>query len=80
MYRISFLYTQGISMRTNINIDDKLMARALKLSGAQSKREVVELGLKVLINMKKQENIKHFKGKLKWEGDLDSMRLKRCFL
>ncbi|MEE9452299.1 MAG: type II toxin-antitoxin system VapB family antitoxin [Gammaproteobacteria bacterium] len=64
-------------MRINIIIDDKLMENALKLSDVKSKREVVELGLKALISMKKQENIRHFKGQIKWEGDLDSIREKR---
>jgi len=64
-------------MRTNIVIDDKLMADALKLTGAKTKREAVELGLKALISLNKQQAIKKFKGKLKWDGDLDSMRLNR---
>ena len=61
-------------MRTNIVIDDNLMADALKLTGLKTKREAVELGLKTLIRLKKQENIKRFRGKLRWEGDLDDMR------
>jgi len=64
-------------MRTNIVIDDKLMADALKLTGAKTKREAVELGLKALIRLNKQQAIKKYKGKLKWGGDLDSMRLNR---
>jgi len=61
-------------MRTNIVIDDKLINEALKLTDIKTKREVVELGLKALIKLKKQENIKQFKGKLKWQGNLDGMR------
>ncbi len=61
-------------MRTNIVIDDKLMAEALKASGAKTKKEAVELGLKILVRMKKQEKIKRYRGKLKWRGDLDRMR------
>ena len=61
-------------MRTNIIIDDNLMADALKLTGLKTKREAVELGLKTLIKLKKQENIKSYRGKLRWEGDLDEMR------
>jgi Arc/MetJ family transcription regulator len=61
-------------MRTNIVIDDKLMADALKLTGIKTKREAVELGLKALIRQKKQQDIRKFRGKLKWEGDLDAMR------
>lgn len=61
-------------MRTNIEIDDNLMADALAMTGVRTKKEAVELGLKALIIMKKQERIKQFKGKLRWEGDLDAMR------
>ncbi len=61
-------------MRTNIVIDDNLMADALKVTGLKTKREAVELGLKTLIKLKKQENIKRFRGKLRWKGDLDEMR------
>ncbi len=62
-------------MRTNIVIDDQLMADALQATGLKTKREVVELGLKTLIKLKQQEKIKAFKGKLKWEGNLEEMRL-----
>ena len=61
-------------MRTNIVIDDELMNDALKFSGLSTKREAVAEGLKILIKLKKQENIKNFRGKLSWEGDLDELR------
>lgn len=61
-------------MRTNIVIDDSLMEEALKLTGAKTKKEAVELGLRTLVQLKRQERIKPYKGKLKWEGDLDQMR------
>ena len=61
-------------MRTNIEINDKLMNDALKATGVKTKKEAVELGLKTLIRLKKQENIKNFRGALKWSGDLDEMR------
>lgn len=61
-------------MRTNIVIDDKLMADALKATGLTTKKEVVELGLKTLIRQNKQQNLRKLRGKLKWEGDLDKMR------
>ncbi len=61
-------------MRTNIEINDKLMKDALKVTGAKTKKEAVELGLKTLIQLKKQENIKNFRGALKWSGDLNEMR------
>jgi Arc/MetJ family transcription regulator len=62
-------------MRTNIVIDDQLMNEAIKLSQLKTKRAVVESGLRLLIQIKKQERIKNLRGKLKWDGDLDKMRL-----
>jgi len=61
-------------MRTNIEIDDRLMAEALRATGLSTKKETVELGLKALIKLKKQSSIRALRGKLKWEGDLDEMR------
>ena len=61
-------------MRTNIVIDDNLMEEAIKLTGAKTKKEAVELGLKMLVRIKSQEKIRAYRGKLKWEGDLDDMR------
>jgi Arc/MetJ family transcription regulator len=62
-------------MRTNIEIDDKLMNDTLKVTGIKTKREAVELGLKTLLRLRKQEQIKRFRGKLDWQGDLNAMRL-----
>jgi len=64
-------------MRTNIVIDDKLMNDALKATGLTTKKEAVEMGLKTLIRLKKQEKIRKFKGKLAWEGELSGMRKTR---
>jgi len=61
-------------MRTNIVIDDKLMSIALKTTGLKTKKEVVEEGLKMLINIKKQSQLKSLRGKLQWEGDINKMR------
>ena len=62
-------------MRTNIVIDDELMNEAMTLSRLKTKKAVVETGLKLLVQIKKQERIKSLRGKLKWVGDLDEMRL-----
>ncbi|MBF0623716.1 MAG: type II toxin-antitoxin system VapB family antitoxin [Magnetococcales bacterium] len=64
-------------MRTNIVIDDTLMTNALKATGLNTKREVVETGLRLLVEMKQQEEIRKARGKLHWEGDLDSLRSAR---
>jgi Arc/MetJ family transcription regulator len=61
-------------MRTNIVIDDDLMDKALKISRLKTKKDAVEEGLKLLVQRKKQENIKNLRGKLHWQGDLDEMR------
>lgn len=61
-------------MRTNIVIDDKLMADTLKATGLKTKREAVELGLRTLLRLRQQAEIKKLRGKITWEGDLDTMR------
>lgn len=61
-------------MRTNIVIDDKLMKDAIRATGAKTKREVVERGLKTLVDLRKQEHARQLRGKITWEGDLDEMR------
>ena len=61
-------------MRTNIVIDDKLMKDALRATGLKTKREAVELGLRTLLRLRQQEQIRRFRGKLRWEGNLDAMR------
>jgi Arc/MetJ family transcription regulator len=62
-------------MRTVIVIDDQLMEDALKATGLKTKREAVELGLRTLVRLQQQAQIRRFRGKLAWHGDLDSMRL-----
>jgi Arc/MetJ family transcription regulator len=62
-------------VRTNIVIDDNLMAEAIELSQLKTKKAVVETGLRLLIQIKKQERITSLRGKLKWDGDLEKMRL-----
>ena len=61
-------------MRTNIVIDDKLMKETLQLTGLRTKREAVELGLRTVVRLRKQEGIRRFRGKLRWQGDLNAMR------
>lgn len=64
-------------MRTNIEIDDKLMKKAMKASGASTKRAVVEEALQLFVRIRGQERIRELRGKVKWEGDLETMRLGR---
>ena len=64
-------------MRTNIVIDDKLMRDTLRATGLNSKREAVETGLRTLLRLSKQAEIRRLRGKLAWRGDLDAMRSDR---
>ncbi|WP_445665593.1 type II toxin-antitoxin system VapB family antitoxin [Fodinibius sp. AD559] len=61
-------------MRMNVVIDDDLMDEALRVSQLKTKKDAVEEGLKLLVQCKKQENIKDLRGKLHWKGDLEDMR------
>jgi len=61
-------------MKINIVIDAELMSQALKATGLSTKKEVVELGLKLLVRQNKQQAIRKLRGKLKWQGNLDEMR------
>ena len=62
------------TMRTNIVIDDDLMAEVLEVTGIKTKREAVEEGLKLLLRLSAQQEILKLRGKIHWEGDLDEMR------
>jgi Arc/MetJ family transcription regulator len=64
-------------MRTNIDIDDDLMRRAMRSSGARTKRAVVEEGLRLLIQTRGQASLRRLRGKVKWEGNLERSRLGR---
>lgn len=61
-------------MRTNIEIDDELMAQAMRSSGAPTKRAAVEQGLRLLIQTRAQTSIRRLRGKVTWEGDLKASR------
>ena len=61
-------------MRTNIEIDDKLMAAAMKAGGYVTKKETVEAALRILARKRAYQKVLALGGKLRWEGDLDAMR------
>ena len=61
-------------MRTNIDIDDRLMRQAMRSSGARTKRAAVEEGLRLLIQTRSQKSIRRLRGKVPWEGDLENSR------
>lgn len=60
--------------RTNIVIDDQLMNEALAATGLKSKREAVEEGLRTLVRLNRQSQLRKLRGKVNWVGDLDAMR------
>jgi Arc/MetJ family transcription regulator len=62
-------------MRTNIEIDDLLMRKAMQASAASTKKATVEKALKLLIRLHDQGKIRELRGKVHWEGDLEAMRL-----
>lgn len=64
-------------MRTNIVINDELMKKAIRATGIKTKREVVELGLKTLVRLSRQAEMRALKGKVTWKGDLDAIRTDR---
>jgi Arc/MetJ family transcription regulator len=61
-------------MRTNIVIDDKLMREAMRATGLNTKRAVVEEGLRLLIQVKGQAGIRKLRGRIQWQGNLDELR------
>ncbi|MEO8412320.1 MAG: type II toxin-antitoxin system VapB family antitoxin [Ginsengibacter sp.] len=61
-------------MRTNIEIDDKLMKEALKWSDLKSKKGIVNAALEEFIKSHKRQAMKKLQGNVEWIGDLDKMR------
>jgi Arc/MetJ family transcription regulator len=61
-------------MRTNIVIDDALMRDTLRVTGLKTKREAVEQGLRTLLALRKQAELRQLRGKVDWHGDLDALR------
>ena len=63
-----------MNMRTNVVIDDKLMSRALRLSGCRTKRAAIETGLQLLVQVNSQKKLRSLRGEIAWDGDLEEMR------
>ena len=64
-------------MRTNIDIDDRLMRQAMRSSGAATKKAAVEEALRLLVSTHSQASIRRLRGRVKWKGNLDESRLGR---
>jgi Arc/MetJ family transcription regulator len=61
-------------MRTNIDIDDALMAEAQRISGQPTKKQTVEEALRLMIRLRRQEDVRSAFGKYRWRGNLDRSR------
>lgn len=66
-----------IHMRTNINIDDRLLSQARKLTRLRTKREIVHRALEVLVESEGRKDILRFRGSGIWEGNLKTLRRNR---
>jgi len=66
-------------MRTNIDIDEKLIEEARRVTGLSTKKAIVERALEELVRREREREVLRYFGKLKWEGDLDAMRQGRTF-
>lgn len=64
-------------MRTNIDIDDRLMRQAMRHSGARTKKATVEAALRLLVETHAQTAIRRLKGTVHWDGELDESRRSR---
>jgi Arc/MetJ family transcription regulator len=64
-------------MRTNIEIDDRLMRQAMRCSGTRTKKAAVEAGLRLLTETHAQGSIRQLRGKVIWEGNLNESRSSR---
>ena len=63
-----------IIMRTNIDVDDDLMEKALKYSGLKTKKEIIHKALDEFVKYQMRLQMIALQGKVKWEGDLNKMR------
>jgi Arc/MetJ family transcription regulator len=61
-------------MRISIEIDNQLMDRAMRVSGARTKKAAVEAGLRLLIETHSQAAMRKLRGKIKWEEALNTSR------
>jgi Arc/MetJ family transcription regulator len=61
-------------MRTNIEIDDRLMREVLRLTGLQTKREAVDFALREVVARHRQLGVLKLRGRIRWEGDLEASR------
>jgi Arc/MetJ family transcription regulator len=66
--------TMDPPMRTNIEIDDVLMAEAQKASGHATKKQTVEQALRLMVRLRRQQEADAAFGKYRWRGNLARSR------
>jgi Arc/MetJ family transcription regulator len=66
-----------LNMRTTIEIDERLIRKAMRVSGAKTKRAKVEAALRLLVQTKAQAGMQRLRGKVDWDGNLEESRLGR---
>src|SRR3981081_1182529 len=75
---IKYLHIRRKSVRIHIDIDDRLMRRAMRWRWATTKKAAVQAGLRLLAETHAQGSIRRLRGKVRWEGNLDRSRLGRA--
>ena len=61
-------------MRTTLNVNDIVLSDVVRMTGAKSQTEAVNIALTDWVRQKKLERLRGLRGKLDWEGNLDKLR------
>jgi Arc/MetJ family transcription regulator len=72
-----FIHIEVVNLRTNIEIDDRLMKAAMRDSRASTKKDTVEAALRLLTATHNQGSIRRLRGKVRWHGNLEVSRRDR---
>ena len=64
--------------RTNVDLNERLVAAGMKMTGCKTKKDVVNLALKELVARKRRKRILELEGEIAWVGDLNEMRKSRA--
>jgi Arc/MetJ family transcription regulator len=62
-------------MRTNIEIDDRVLKKVMRGSGVRTKKAAVDVALRLYVQLQEQEKVRELRGIAQWEGDLEQSRL-----
>lgn len=64
-------------MRTTLNLDNEALASAMKVASGMTKTDVINEALREFARRRRLQELLEFKGKVRWEGDLDELRGRR---